>query len=413
VAEPIETNDGRAYNPKVASDGNGNAIAVWSQYDGTNDNIWANHYMSDTGWGKAVLIGRDNLGNAYYPQVAMDSSGNAIAVWHQRDGGADSIWANRYLSGQGWGIAETIETGTLTAIDPQIAMNSSGYAIVVWSYQHDGTTNNIWANRYQPDRGWDGARLIGKNAGYASYPQVDVDGHGDAIVVWSQTDGPNDNIWANRYRFAKGWDKGWGDATLIETDHGDAYYPQVAMDGSGNAIAVWSQTDGPNDNILANRYISATGWGGATLIETNNLGNASGPQVAMDDGGNAIVVWSQTNGIKKSIWANRYRSGMGAGWDKAGLLEVKDLGDASYPQVGMDSYGNAIAVWSQYDGANDNIWANRYLFGMDWGTPELFNINNSEDAYDPDVAVNRDGSAIAVWRQYDPDTDNIYANSFR
>ncbi len=208
--------------------------------------------------------------------------------------------------------------------------------------------------------------------------------------------------------------KVWGQAARIETNNDwNAYSPQVAMDGNGNAIAVWSQTDGPNDNILANRYISATGWGGATLIETNNLGNASGPQVAMDDGGNAIVVWSQTNGIKKSIWANRYRSGMGAGWDKAGLLEVKDLGDASYPQVGMDSYGNAIAVWSQYDGANDNIWANRYLFGMDWGTPELFNINNSEDAYDPDVAVDRDGSAIAVWRQYNPDTNNIYANSFR
>ena len=59
------------------------------------------------------------------------------------------------------------------------------------------------------------------------------------------------------------------------------------MDGSGNAVAVWQQSDGTRDNIWANRYTPSGGWGTATLIESNNAGDARYPQVAMDVSGNA------------------------------------------------------------------------------------------------------------------------------
>ena len=48
--------------------------------------------------------------------------------------------------------------------------------------------------------------------------------------------------------------KSWGSATLIETDTGDAQYPQVALDTVGNGLAVWQQSDGTRNNIWANRY---------------------------------------------------------------------------------------------------------------------------------------------------------------
>ena len=55
----------------------------------------------ESGWGTAVLIETDNVGNAYNPQVAVDESGNAIAVWKQFDGTRSNIWANRYVVGEG------------------------------------------------------------------------------------------------------------------------------------------------------------------------------------------------------------------------------------------------------------------------------------------------------------------------
>ena len=100
----------------------------------------------------------------------------------------------------------------------------------------------------------------------------------------------------------------WGTAVLIETDNaGDAGLPQVAVDGSGNAIAVWGQSDGTRYNIWANRYVVGTGWGTAGLIETNNAGDAGYPQVAVDGSGNAIAVWGQYDGTRYNIWANSFR----------------------------------------------------------------------------------------------------------
>ena len=96
---------------------------------------------------------------------------------------------------------------------------------------------------------------------------------------------------------------------MIETDNaGDAINPQVAFDASGNAVVVWQQSDGTRYNIWSNRYTASTGlWGTAALIETDNAGDANNPQVAIDASGNALAVWSQSDGTRYNIWSNMYR----------------------------------------------------------------------------------------------------------
>jgi hypothetical protein len=149
----------------------------------------------------------------------------------------------------------------------------------------------------------------------------------------------------------------WGTAQLIETDNaGPATSPRIAMDSSGNAIAVWQQSDGTRNNIWANRYAGGS-WGTAQLIETANAGDASYPQIAMDSSGNAIAVWQQFDGTRNNIWTNRYAGGS---WGTAQLIETDNAGPAGAPQIAMDSSGNAIAVWQQWDGTRNNIWANRF-----------------------------------------------------
>jgi hypothetical protein len=171
--------------------------------------------------------------------------------------------------------------------------------------------------------------------------------------VWEQDDGTRYNIWSNRYTSGTGW----GTAVLIETDNaGRAYPPQVAVDPLGNATAVWYQSDGTRNNIMANRYTSGTGWGTAVLIETDNAGDAYAPQVAVDPLGNAIAVWEQNDGTRKNIWANRYTSG--SGWGTAMIIETDNAGSAANNQVAIDPSGNATAVWQQSNGTLTSIWAN-------------------------------------------------------
>ncbi|MBI5739468.1 MAG: hypothetical protein HZA16_02005 [Nitrospirae bacterium] len=406
----IETdNTGSASDPQVAMDAQGNATAVWYQHDGERFNVWAGRYAAGTGWGEAVLIETDNAGDASGPQVATDAQGNATAVWYQYDGARTNVWANRYTAGTGWGEAVLIETDdTGDAYTPKVAMDAQGNATVVW-YQYDGSVYNVWANRYSAGTGWAEAVLIEEDdAGSANDPRVAMDSQGNATAVWYQYDGTRYNILAKRYTAGTGW----GAAALIETDNaGNAYYPQVAMDAQGNATAVWYQYDGTRFNIWAGRYTAGTGWGAAVLIETDNAGNAYYPQVAMDARGNATAVWQQSSGARTDIWANSYMSG--TGWGAAVLIETDNAGSAEYPQVAMDAQGNATAVWQQSVGARTDAWANRYKAGTGWGAAVLIETGNAGSAEYPQVAMDTQGNAMAVWRQYDGARDNVWANRYR
>jgi len=407
IAELIDTDNagdsGYPGYPHVAIDPDGNAIAVWDRNDGTRDNIWANRYTPASGWGTAGLIETENAGDAWYPHVAIDPDGNAIAVWNQ----SGDIWANRYTPASGWGTAELIETDNAgSAGIPHVAIDPDGNAIAVWT-QSDGTLYSIWANWYTPASGWGTAELIETdNAGDVRYLHVAIDPDGNAIAVWGRNYGGwNCNVWANRYTPASGW----GTAEILDTRDTRADEPQVAIDPDGNAIVVWTQHDGYKESIWANRYTPASGWGTAELIERDNAGDAWEPQVAMDPDGNAIAIWCLLDEYGRTrICANRYIPG--SGWGMPDLIEI-NAGNKDYPQIAINLDGNAIAVWEQSDGTRWNIWANRYTPESGWGKTGPIE-GNTGDAQEPQIAMDPDGNAIAVWRQSDGTRWNIWANRF-
>jgi hypothetical protein len=120
---------------------------------------------------------------------------------------------------------------------------------------------------------------------------------------------------------------------------------------------VWSQFNNAAYDIYAS-YFNGTSWGTAELIETNDNGRTRNAQVAVDSSGNAIAVWIQydENNLT-SIWNNRFD---GSSWGTAELLETNDNGGADKPQVGIDSSGNATAVWSKTIDSDRSIYANRF-----------------------------------------------------
>ena len=146
-------------------------------------------------------------------------------------------------------------------------------------------------------------------------------------------------------------------------------------------------------------------WGPATLLETGT-GTASAPMIAVEPNGNVMAVWVQWDeyGTSYHIYANRYV--VGSGWGSPNLLETSDL--AVYkPRIAADSNGNAIAVWQQTwttFGERFSIYANRYVAGTGWGAATAV----YEDKKDwlsatgaPRIAVDPNGNAMAVWSLYD------------
>jgi hypothetical protein len=395
-AQFVESAPGNAVQPQMVTYSNGDVLAVWAQYDGARYSVWSNRYTATSGWRTAELIENQNSGDAANPQIVIDPSGNAIAVWQQSDGVRYNIWSNRYTPGNGWGRAELIETADEgSATDPQIAVDAAGNALAVWA-QFDGQTSNIHANRYSANAGWGSGEIIETQPGKASRPQIAVDAQGNAVAVWSQSFGSIVDVRSNRYLAGEGW----GTSEPVESGNGSAAGVRIAMDERGNAIAVWQQLSGSRYDIRSNRYRSdGSGWGNDVLVENVNTGAAVNPELAVEKGGTAFVVWQQTAGSRTDILSSRYTAD--GGWEVAALVSTENVGQAAEPQIAVDGNGAAFAVWRQPGGGRQNVWSNRYTNGCGWSTAIPAELINTGDASSPQVALDANGDARAIWVQLD------------
>lgn len=418
--EQIDNNNSSSsQRPQIAISSDGNAVVVWSEATATTINVWANRYTPETGWGTAQQLETQSPQIRRAPtSVALDQTGHAIVVWEQFEaatGARHDIFASRYTPLIGWSQAQEIDSEPVrTAVNPVIAMGPSGSAIAVWA-QNDGTRANIWANTYAPSTGWATPELIEtNNKGTVNNPKIVMDSQGNAHVVWIQSEGVwglNDSIWANIYRPGLGWSV----AFPIENKLPEANTPDISTDANGNVMAIWNQIEMVGNlgtyHVWANRYTPASGWGAAEPIKTENAKQSYTGRVALDARGNAIAVWVQENLTTSAIeiWTNN--NPLGQAWGTPQVLQTVSSQKGFDPRIAVDSNGNAIAMWS----LNGGLMAKRYTTDTGWGNPVKVSANdpsgvitNSVTAYQ--VAFDAAGNAITVFDLQGP---HIWASAFR
>jgi hypothetical protein len=176
---------------------------------------------------------------------------------------------------------------------------------------------------------------------------------------------------------------------------------QLAVDAEDNAIAMWRE----GGVIVARRYTRALGWENPEALSLVEFGAAHDPHLAMDAAGNAMVVWQQAYALATSfaVLAARFDKARGGWVSRTVINNLTQTGDdANSPRIGFDAAGEAVAVWSKYDGRLNRmvIAANAHLPGAGWGTEEMIS-GASDNALLPDVAVSANGQAMATWWQED------------
>lgn len=77
------------------------------------------------------------------------------------------------------------------------------------------------------------------------------------------------------------------------------------------------------------------------------------------------------------------------------------------PQVLQDFRGDLVAVWRAFDGQRNNLWANQYRANA-WGTPQLLE-SRDEDVGEPHLALDAHGDALVVYDQADGVEHPIWA----
>jgi hypothetical protein len=404
-----------SYTPSVGIDGSGNGLMLWLQPGATVPQLpWANRFVSGTGWGTAAPIGTHT---AETPSLAVNAAGAAVAAWIESGSLTKDVWAATFTVAGGWTAPVLIDTDNRDDCrKPKAAIDPGGNAFVVWrQLAGSGTTEVLWAARFVPGAGWGAPVAVGTGRGNEGYPEVAVDPAGNAMVVWPRGvngDPTASYLAAARYVVAGA---GWDPPVRVDDPVGGASvtlgFQHVAFDGQGAAFAVWAGYDGTHNNILVSRYTEAAGgWSRAELLETLAL-EAAYPQVGADGAGNATAVWHQSDGTRSNIWSARYTPA--GGWGPAELLETTNAGNALFPQVAVNAAGAAVAVWQQYNGTRDQMWANRRPAGGGWGVAEMIQstqhpLSSTVDNFD--VAISPGGQSLAVWGEYFGGHSSIWSN---
>jgi hypothetical protein len=186
-------------------------------------------------------------------------------------------------------------------------------------------------------------------------PEVDVAPDGTVISVWTRSDGTNFRIQsANRTPLGA-----WSSPQTISDPGMSASGPAISVDPSGNALAVWTQSDGTDLRI--NAAFKPAGSAFTTPVLVSAAGqDATAPDVSMDGSGNALVAWARSDGTKLRVQTSIRAPGAGGGFGPISTLSEEGQ-DGFEPRVaaGPSVDANGVAVWTRSDGTNLRVQSAR------------------------------------------------------
>lgn len=321
------------YSPQVAVNPAGNTIALF-KIDGS---VQASQLLLGGSWTTPVVVTTDNLSG--YPQVAIDTKGNAVAIW--------TPWSqdSQIVKGAVLRAGVWIPTSTLTSSSnasyPEVAVDASGNAVAVW---YEGKSDTIQAATLAfASLTWSSPVAI--SAPDAGPPSLAVDAKGNAVVVWNQFEGETRKIQAATRPFGGSWST---PVTISPENSGGA---DVAVDAEGNAVALWWTVSAPSE---ANQVASLPFGGSWSLPTTITTANTKGLQIAMTSDGIAFAVWRTTYDSQDHIQSARRNDKHE--WSAPIDLDVIDYPSTlESPQIAVSDDGDAIAIWTakanhQYEG---------------------------------------------------------------
>jgi hypothetical protein len=349
---------------------------------------------------------------AFAPQVAVDTDGDGLTVWKGSDGSFFRAQARARSAAGILGPVETLSAAGRSAFEPGVAVDGGGDGLTVWR-RRDGIaascSNNYGCFRIQA-RARSAAGVLATTQTlspadqHADQPQVAIDANGNALVVWRRGDGTGSCHAFGCYRIqarARSAAGTLGSVQTLSVAGEDAGTPQVVIDADGDALVVWTRPDGTGacsgddcQRIQA-RARAAAGTLGPLLTLSAAGQNATDPQVAGDPSGDALVVWRRFDG---SNWRIQARAHSAAGVLGA-VQALSGLGaTAERPQVAIDADGDALVVWRNFDDGAIRARA-RSSAGVLAAVQTL--SPPGQNAVEPQVASEADGDAVAVWGRFD------------
>jgi hypothetical protein len=278
----------------------GQTVALWEYSASSGTALAAAVHPAGGGWGAPVTLSTAVAGGLV---IGTDGSGNVIAGWV--GSGDDVTDAVLSAGSSSWGPATALSTENDQGVahDISMAVNASGGAIIMFN----GGLNNLWAISGTVTGGFSAPVEVASGAGSHSYirsgtSQVALNNAGQAAVAWSVLDGQTGLL----TRSASGT---WSD-TVVNTRTAPAVPVSAAIDGSGNAIAVFGSS--------YSWHLAGGSWQTAAALPSG----FSGGLAVADQAGTFVYASTSGDAFTFTAGAASFGTGSGALGSLAGLKIV-------------------------------------------------------------------------------------------
>ena len=174
-----------AYEPQVALDSSGNAFFTWHRYDGFDNRVQA-LIMPAGGVPGSVRTLSDAGEPAHSSRLALDAAGNAVIAWLRSDGNDDRVQASTMAANGTLGLVRTLSDGGQSANTPDLALNSAGESVIAWQ-RFDGVDWRIQAATMTAAGNPGPVHTVSDALGWAYQPQIAYH-DGVAVLTWFRSD---------------------------------------------------------------------------------------------------------------------------------------------------------------------------------------------------------------------------------
>ena len=330
--------DDGGLNPKiVASDTTGTGYAVWT----SNLGVTLASATAGGGWSSGFSAISSGVRAAVSSDISINSSGDYLLVGHFTDilGTYDPLLlADLSVGGV---LQNNIEIssnvpGGVGGWPPKTAISENGDALVVWVYPANG---QILSRMYRGGS-WQTEFVVDASVPDSVDLDVATDSNGNFIVVWSPSAAVETaKIYARR--FVSG---SWAARELVGQGNGGTNeYPRAGMYDTGKAVVVWQHFEVDGYRIAA-RIHNGTSWLSQQFVDPDTAGaHSRTPQIAVQNDGKAtIAFWQGTSGSSGwgTVYGNTLRSGV---WQ--GPIDISCGNASRNMSVDMDGYGNAAVAY--------------------------------------------------------------------
>jgi hypothetical protein len=383
--------------PQVVVTPAGEAFVVWQGVQPRD--IRVRSRAPGRGWGRPTAFPGFGQGE---PQIAATGR-KAIVLWSGGVRGAvgGAIFAATRLPGKRWSKPENISAEKRwrdepEGENPQVAITPQGEAIAMWTAGDEGhATNSFIRAATQPRRGdWTSpVGLPGSVEG--EEPQLAVTPEGEAVSLWHAYYNEESGMEVASRPAGEKW-------SYVERLSNPGAFPQLQIETTrtGEAVAAWeAEGEGGWDEQRVQVATRKPGlrWRVRTFGPLEE-GFIHAPQVVIEPGGRAAVVWLRSTPLGEEEYVVATHS-PGGGWTKPQTLFGVDFeGQAEIAATGS---GEWIAVWRSAGSVEEEsiIQVSSKRRGQAWGAPVALSSPISR-AWDPKLAVAPSGEAFVVWRAY-------------